>query len=94
VVWTCESAFNRLGYCNPAFDALTARADAELDPENRVALYEEVGRLLVADVPAIFLYACLDMGLVKPSVTGYATTGIDYWPGWTSLLTIDVERPA
>jgi oligopeptide transport system substrate-binding protein len=93
-VWTCAAPYNQFGYCNPAFDALTARADAELDPEARVALYEEAGRILVDDVPAIFLYNWLDVGLVKPFVTGYATTAIDYWPGWTSLLTIDVERPA
>ena len=31
-------------------------ADAELAPETRLALYEEAGHLLVADVPTIFLY--------------------------------------
>jgi hypothetical protein len=49
--------------------------------------------VLVADVPSIFLYTWMDAMLVKPFVTGYATTAIDYWLGWTSLLTIDVERP-
>lgn len=91
-VWTCDSGNNDAGYCNPTFDELTARADAELDPETRVALYEEAGRMLVEDVPAIFLYTWSEAMLVKPEVVGYATTLIDHFPGWTTPLTIDVER--
>ena len=91
-VWTCDSGYNDAGYCNPEFDALVARADAELDPETRMALYEEAGRMLVEDVPAIFLYTWSEAMLVKPEVVGYATTLVDHFPGWTTPLTIDVER--
>jgi oligopeptide transport system substrate-binding protein len=93
-VWTCNSGHNDAGYCNPAFDELVARADAELDPATRSALYEEAGRMLVDDVPAIFLYNWSEAMLIKPYVTGYATTLIDHFPGWTTPLTIDVDRPA
>jgi oligopeptide transport system substrate-binding protein len=94
VYWTCNSTVyaSLAGYCNPEFDALVARADAEPDPEDRLALYEEAGRLLVADVPSAFLYVWEEAWLVQPYVTGYTTTAMDVWPGWSTPLTIDVER--
>ncbi len=93
VVWRCGSEFNQ-GYCNPELDALLDRADAELDPEARIALYEQAGHMLVADVPAIFIHPSFSQVLVKPYVTGYSgTTPNGNWPGWTNLLTVDVARP-
>ena len=77
-IWRCDSEFNEAGYCNPAFDALMDRADAELDPEQRIALYEDAGHMLVADAPAIFVQNFVSTWLVKPEVTGYArTTGVN-----------------
>ena len=59
-----------------------------------IALYEEAGHMLVADVPAVFLHPAFNQVLVKPYVTGYSrTTPNGNWPGWTDLLTVDVERP-
>jgi oligopeptide transport system substrate-binding protein len=93
VVWRCGSELNQ-GYCNPELEALLDRADAELDPEARIALYEEAGRLLVADVPAIFVHTASNQVLVKPYVTGYSLITPDgNWPAKTNLLTVDVERP-
>jgi hypothetical protein len=48
----------------------------------------------VADVPTIFLYHRTNAVLVKPFVTGYVATPVDFWLGKQTLLTIDVERPA
>jgi ABC-type oligopeptide transport system substrate-binding subunit len=94
VVWRCGSELNT-GYCNPELDALLDRADAELDPETRIALYEEAGHMLVADVPAIFVHTASNQVLVKPSVTGYSRITPDgNWPASTNLLTIDIARPA
>jgi oligopeptide transport system substrate-binding protein len=95
IIWRCDSEFNSIGYCNPDLDALLDRADAELDPEQRIALYEEAGHMLVADAPAIFVQNYTSTWLVKPRVTGYTlTTGINgNWPGWMNLMTVDVERP-
>jgi oligopeptide transport system substrate-binding protein len=92
VYWTCDAEFNQYHYCNPALDALLDRADAELDTERRLALYQEAERMLVADVPSIFLFNWAEAMLIKPAVTGYAVTAIDHFPGWTTPLTIDVER--
>jgi oligopeptide transport system substrate-binding protein len=94
-MWRCDSEFNDEGYCNPELDALIDRADAELDPERRIALYEDAGHMLVADAPAIFVQNLVATWLVKPEVTGYSrTTAVNGdWPGWMNLMTVDVERP-
>jgi oligopeptide transport system substrate-binding protein len=96
IYWTCGSTIYAgfVGYCNPEFDDLVARADAEPDSAVRLALYEEAGGLLVADAPAVFLLNGTNVALVKPGVTGYVTTPRDLWPGWASPLTLDVAPAA
>jgi oligopeptide transport system substrate-binding protein len=96
VIWRCDSPYDYgEGYCNPALDALLDRADAELDPDTRLALYEEAGRMLVADAPAIFVHTEYSALLVKPHVIGYSRT-TPYlngsWPGWMNLMTVDIAR--
>jgi oligopeptide transport system substrate-binding protein len=93
VIWRCTSPCGGEGFCNPALDALLDRADAELDPETSVALYEEAGRMLVADAPAIFAHTDYSTVLVKPTVIGYSRTAPylnGNWPGWMNLMTVDV----
>src|SRR5215207_4078570 len=66
----------------------------EFDPEERFELYEDAGRTLVAEVPAVFVHTVSNRVLVKPNVTGCSrTTPSINWPGWTNLLTVDVEWP-
>ncbi len=93
--WTCDSTLYAtvVGYCNPAFDDLVARADREPDPVTRIALYEEAGRLLVADAPAVFFSHPANVAVIAPRVVGYDVTSADPWPGWTSVLTIDIAAP-
>lgn len=93
--WTCGdeifAAF--VGYCNPDYDALVARADRELDPIARTRLAEESQRLLIADAPAIFGYTFDNIFLVKPSVTGYAqSTPNQSFPGLATPLTVDIVQ--
>jgi ABC-type transport system substrate-binding protein len=94
--WLCDSdAFAIfIGYCNPEFDALYARADSELDPERRVELFEEVGHMLVADAPSIFVYNPTSAWLVKPYVAGYSRSAPQQqWPGWWAPLQVDLTQP-
>jgi oligopeptide transport system substrate-binding protein len=94
--YTCGAAnlAVNVGYCNPAFDALIAQADTELDPAKRTALYEEAHRLLIADVPAVFTDNPANIFLVKPGVTSFTPTTSDFaFPGQCgSMLTITVTR--
>jgi oligopeptide transport system substrate-binding protein len=95
--WTCGSSFfaENIGYCNPEYDALVATVDREMDPEERIRLAEEAQRLLLADAPAIFGFTSSSIMLVKPYVTGYNPSAHNqFWPGWWTPLTVDVEPPA
>jgi oligopeptide transport system substrate-binding protein len=97
IYWTCGSTiFAALaGYCNDAFDALIEQADQELDPEKRLALYQEAGQMLVEDVPGVFAYNLATVVLIKPEVSGYQATASDtFYPGqWSSLTTLDLSQP-
>jgi oligopeptide transport system substrate-binding protein len=91
VYWTCDATFaQRFGYCNPEFDALTNQADALTDQDERLALYQQAGEILVNDIPGPFLYNGTQTVLVNPALTGYTATPLDVeWPGqFTSLMTI------
>jgi oligopeptide transport system substrate-binding protein len=94
IYWTCDSTIHAslVGYCNEDFDELIRQADEELDAERRMALYEEAGELLVADVPGVFAFNLATVVMVKPDVTGYQATASDYfYPGqWSSLTTLDL----
>ncbi len=88
IYWTCNSTlFAALaGYCNEEFDALIAQADQELDPEKRLALYEEAGRMLVEDAPGVFAFNLATVVLINPEVTGYTATPSDtFYPGSVGL---------
>jgi oligopeptide transport system substrate-binding protein len=95
VYWACRTSFAQdVGFCDPKFDTLVAQADREPDPIERQMLYEQAGRLLVDDVPGVFVSHAVFLYLVKPAVTGYTPTPIDAgWPGQTtSLLTVSVGQ--
>jgi ABC-type transport system substrate-binding protein len=96
-MWTCGSPFFAadVGYCNPEYDALVARVDREMDPEQRIRLAEDAQRVLLADAPAIFGFEFPFIMLVRPELTGYNPTAPNqYWPGWWTPLTVDLVRPA
>jgi oligopeptide transport system substrate-binding protein len=96
-MWMCGSPFfaENVGYCNPEYDALVARVDSELDPEKRIRLAEDAQRLLLADSPAVFGFTSPYVLLVSPHLTGYNPSAPNqYWPGWWTPLTVDIEQPA
>jgi oligopeptide transport system substrate-binding protein len=92
VYWKCDASFaQRFSYCNEDLDAILDQADTLTDQDERLALYEQAGEMLVNDIPGPFLYNGTNVALVNPNVTGYTATALDVeWPGqFTSLLTID-----
>jgi len=75
-------------WTNADFDAGLDEATVFLgDPEERLAMFKEVERILVEDVPAVFTYFVTPIQLIKPYVTGPAlepdANGIAaiHWPG-------------
>lgn len=96
-MWTCGSPFfaENVGYCNPEYDAMVAKVDREMDPEARIRLAEDAQRLLLADAPAIFGFTSPYIMLASPFLTGYNPAAPNqYWPGWWTPLTLDIEQPA
>ncbi len=81
-----------IGYANPEFDALVDAADVEVDPETRMALYEQAQDLLIEDTPVMFMWNNINRYLVKPWVTGVETTPQDtVWPGSLNPIGIDID---
>jgi oligopeptide transport system substrate-binding protein len=70
VYWVCGAFSVRYGYCNKNFDALTAKADQELDFAKSLALYQQAEDLLLSDVPGAGANYTENLALVKPWVIG------------------------
>ena len=95
--WTCDSTLyaERVGYCNPAFDALVEQADARARPGQAAGALR--GGAAAADrrrAGRRSWYNPPNVALVKPHVTGYATTPIDLWPGSMTPLTLALASAA
>jgi oligopeptide transport system substrate-binding protein len=68
---------NHTGYSNAAFDALCTQALKELDTTKRLALWAQAAKMVNDDVPIVTMFYRERFVLVKPSVKGLKTTGMD-----------------
>ncbi len=63
------------------------------DPAERLEMFKEVERILVTDVPGVFIYHSTPVQLIKPWLKGDALTpdnnGLTnlHWPGYTTMTT-------
>jgi peptide/nickel transport system substrate-binding protein len=64
-------ASNRWRYNNPDLDRLLDLGRKELDPAKRLEIYHEAQRVIVADVPAVFLMHGEELVALSPKVRGY-----------------------
>jgi oligopeptide transport system substrate-binding protein len=96
VYWKTGAFGERIGYSNKEFDALVDKADVETDPAKRMDLYNQAQKLLIAGAPVTMAWNNVNQYLVKPWVTGIATTPQDSdWPGSTggpNLVDIDTTK--
>jgi oligopeptide transport system substrate-binding protein len=69
---------NHTGYSSAAFDALCNEAALELDNTKRLEKYAEAQTLLIDDLPIVPMFFRERYWLVKPSVKGLITTGLDH----------------
>lgn len=51
-----RNSANLMGYSNPAFDEVFKKGDVELDPEKRAAFYQDAQKIIVEDLPALWLW--------------------------------------
>jgi oligopeptide transport system substrate-binding protein len=94
VYWMTGAFGERFGFGNEELDALMREADATLDPEARMALYDEAQQMLIGLAPGAMFWNNVNAYLVKPWVSGLQLTPMDTgWPGIYAPLTIEVDRP-
>lgn len=67
---------NTMGYSNPKVDELFAAAAKENDPAKRQAMYSEVQKVLVDDVPVVWLLEMQFPTFVSKKFSNVITTGI------------------
>ena len=88
----------RHSWVNEEFDAkVTEGAEFLGAPEERTKLFQDAERILVEDVPGVFVYHETPLQLVKPWVSGAAleadasgNTSI-HWPRYTTMSTVPGE---
>ncbi|MGE3960452.1 MAG: ABC transporter substrate-binding protein [Dehalococcoidia bacterium] len=66
-----ESSLNDTGYSNPDVDALLEQARVEQNPERRLALYQDVERILLDEAAWLPLYFGVNHVVVKDNVVGW-----------------------
>ena len=92
VYWKTGGFGERIGYSNPAFDALVDQADVELDPAKRAELYQQAQDLFMDDAAVAMMYNTINHYLVKPWVKGIKTTPQDAgWPGDIDPISITID---
>jgi oligopeptide transport system substrate-binding protein len=82
----CNSAFNKMNYCDPAFDQTVARADTGVGVQDRLQLYSQAQTQLIQDLPVAPLFVRGRLVLVKPWVrttdgSPLVLTPMDDYPG-------------
>jgi ABC-type transport system substrate-binding protein len=88
----------RHSWSNEEYDAKVLEAAEFLgDTEERIAMFQEAERILVEDVPAVFVYHGTEVQLIKPWVKGPFIepdeNGIQamHWPAYTTMSTVPAE---
>lgn len=84
ILYHSDSRQNIGGFRDPQIDALLAQARTERDAGTRLALYQEIERLLVAAAPVLFVSHAETAVLVNPAVQNYTLTPIGV-PQWHRL---------
>lgn len=89
-LYACKARpLNISGACSAEADALVTQAAQEADPPERAALLQRAEQVMVADVPAIPLYAPANRTLVSRSVLGWQTNPT----GQHRLRWLSLSRP-
>jgi len=88
----------RHSWVNEEFDAKLAEAGSYTgDPAERINMFHDVEKILVEDVPAVFIYHVKLIQLIKPWLHGQFkepdANGIAalHWPSYTTMSTVPEE---
>jgi peptide/nickel transport system substrate-binding protein/oligopeptide transport system substrate-binding protein len=88
----------RHSWANEEFDRLVKEgASFTGESDERIALFQDAERILVEDVPGVFVYHETPVQLIKPWLKGpfkeSDANGIAalHWPGYTTMSTVPAE---
>ena len=73
--------YNKPRYCNPALDAILARAAASYDRGLRRELYRQAQRILARDVPLVPLYRLVSLDALPAALHGVDPTAVSPFYG-------------
>ncbi|HET9660292.1 MAG TPA: peptide ABC transporter substrate-binding protein [Thermomicrobiales bacterium] len=88
----------RHSWSNADYDEkVHAAAEFLGDPEERLNMFKDAEKILVEDVPAVFVYHGKEVQFIKPWVAGAFIEPDDngitaiHWPGFTTMSTVPAE---
>ncbi len=91
--WKTGTFATRIGYSNPEVDNLLDKADAGLNPVDRLQWYADAQRKIVETAPAVFMYNTVNAYLIKPYVKNLTPTAMDYsWAGIMAANQITIQK--
>lgn len=79
-----RNAANLMGYSNPKVDALFHKAAVEVDPKIRTGLYHQVQKIMVEELPALWLWEKVYPIAVRKGVVGLPS-GVSHWEGYVGI---------
>lgn len=77
-MWRGDSGNNHTGWSDPAYDALSNRANTIADPAVRAAILAEAETLVLDAAPIIPIYFNTHVYLLHPAVKGWQPTPMDH----------------
>ncbi len=77
-MWRSDSGNNHTGWSDPAYDALSDRANTIADPAARAAVLAQAEALVLDAAPIVPIYFNTHVYLLHPSVKGWQPTPMDH----------------
>ncbi len=95
VYWKCDAFAKRYGYCNKDNDAVMAKADATVNLDEAIKLYQQAEDTIIKDIPFAFGIHAENLYLIKPWLKGLRenpSSSDAEWAGeWGPVWTYDVD---
>jgi len=83
MIWRSQPrGYSRHDWTNPAFDQLIDQAAGEMNPEERMAMYDDAERILATDVGGVFLWHMKTYQLRKPWLKGFKSDKWGNYPNY------------
>ena len=77
-MWGSDSGNNHTGWSDPAYDALSNRANAIADRTARAAVLQQAESLVLDAAPIVPIYFNTHVYLLHPAVKGWLPTPMDH----------------